>query len=376
MRRERTNRRRELLIAVVGAWLLASSTHALSAPSDPAARGTLADETPRTAATPLYSIGANGTLHRIDPSNGASLSSVAITLAGETVVNGNSLAADPMCDSPLWAVLSLFGQVGRELVTIDDPETGVATSIGNTGEYFSGLAFDGFGKLYGITGTVGGAVLRRIDMMTAASESILALTNAGGHAIAFDTDDGLLYHATGGMLEKADLDLLTITPVPTSGFTWTNGRGMAYAGGGDFAFTVADVLNPSIGYFLNLTSSGVADSLGTTPSSKGLAFRCIVTASPGGERVQALRVWPNPFRGGLLHVIGGGSAPAPDLEIFDVAGRLVRSVPAATNEASSSAWLARWDGRDARGDPVPSGVYFVRMGKSAAGEAATITLLR
>ena len=51
----------------------------------------------------------------------------------------NYLATHPTTGE-LWALLKLAGQNGRELVIID-PGTGAATSVGDTGDRFAGLAF-------------------------------------------------------------------------------------------------------------------------------------------------------------------------------------------------------------------------------------------
>ena len=86
----------------------------------------------------FYTIGNGGPagqnddqLRIVDPETGNFVSQVTITLSSETVRNGHGLAVDPTTGK-LWALLSIAGQPGRELVTID-PVTGVATSIGNTG---------------------------------------------------------------------------------------------------------------------------------------------------------------------------------------------------------------------------------------------------
>jgi hypothetical protein len=312
----------------------------------------------------LYSIRTDGALLVLQPADGTVLSSQPITLAGETVLNGNGLAYEPSSGT-MWGLLTLSGQVGRELVTID-PE-GVATSIGNTGRNFAGLAFDDAGTLYGLTGTgtIPPATLYTLDMTTAASESVLALTNLGGHAIAFHPDDGLLYHATGGALEKVDVDLSTITPVPTSGHPWFSAQGMTYYEGSAGLLLVAN-----FGLYLSLTITGVADSLGTTAASKGLA----TVPSPGAAPLQdvralELRAWPNPYRGGTLRAsLTRAGAEVADLEVFDVSGRLVRVL------GRDGGWT--WDGQDAQGRAVPSGSYFLRLRAKDAVESARIVILR
>jgi hypothetical protein len=310
----------------------------------------------------LFSIRTDGALLTLEPSDGTVLTTVPITLAGESVLNGNGLAVAP--SGTLWGLLNLADQVGRELVTID-PSDGVATSIGNTGGNFAGLAFDDAGTLYGVTGvgTVPPATLYTIDMTTAAPESVLALSNAGGHAIAFNPVDGLFYHATGGTLEKVDVDLSTITPVPTSGHPWFTAQAMAWAGGGDF------LLVANFGLYLNLTTTGVADSIGTTAASKGLAFHPGGTAAPPmAAAALDLHAWPNPYRGGTLRVRAEHAGATPDLEVFDVAGRLVRVL------RHDGTW--DWDGRDAQGRAVRSGAYFLRVRGQDAARSARIVVIR
>lgn len=71
-----------------------------------------------------------------------------------------------------------------------------------------------------------------------------------------------------------------------------------------------------------------------------------------------LRVWPNPFRS-AAEILAPG-LPQDDrarCEIFDAAGRLVRTLP----PGYSPAFDRRWDGRDSEGRPVPPGVYWVRL---------------
>src|SRR5439155_12783760 len=97
------------------------------------------------------------------------------------------------------ALLRLQGQSGRQLVKIDSG-TGVATSIGNTGDNFAGLAFDSNGTLYGVTGD-GATVpetLYTLSTSDASKTLVCTLGNGSdGEVIAFNPDDGLLYHASG-----------------------------------------------------------------------------------------------------------------------------------------------------------------------------------
>jgi FG-GAP-like repeat len=158
----------------------------------------------------LYSVSRDDSLLRVvDPSTGATLSSVPITLAGRTVTSSNGLATHPF-SGQLFALLTLVGQLGRQLVTID-PVSGVATSIGNTGDQFAGLAFNSNGTLFGVMGdqSVGGLppetlfffgtlVFRLGFILSANPNQVLALGGGNdGEAIAFNPNDGVFYHASG-----------------------------------------------------------------------------------------------------------------------------------------------------------------------------------
>jgi subtilisin family serine protease len=90
-----------------------------------------------------------------------------------------------------------------------------------------------------------------------------------------------------------------------------------------------------------------------------------------GIRAAALRVWPNPTSG-PLRLTWSTAEPgdtSPRLTIHDVRGRLVRVLaPRGENVA--------WDGRDALGRPVPSGVYFVTLHGVGGSPRRTVHLLR
>jgi hypothetical protein len=105
----------------------------------------------------------------------------------------------------LFALLKLDGQTGRQLVTIN-PTTGVATSIGDTGDQFAGLAFNSSGTLYAVIGdkknqAPGGLTpetLFTLNTSNAAPTQVLVLGRGNdGEAIGFNPNDGLLYHASG-----------------------------------------------------------------------------------------------------------------------------------------------------------------------------------
>jgi outer membrane protein assembly factor BamB/predicted phosphodiesterase len=89
--------------------------------------------------------------------------------------------------------------------------------------------------------------------------------------------------------------------------------------------------------------------------------------------------WPNPFRpAGTIPIdVAGPGAGVLDarLDIYDVQGRKVRTL--VSGPLAQGRHLQRWDGRDARGQEVASGVYFLRLdvtGGAAGSSVATARL--
>jgi hypothetical protein len=79
-----------------------------------------------------------------------------------------------------------------------------------------------------------------------------------------------------------------------------------------------------------------------------------------------LAAWPNPFRDELrLRLSRPGDFR---LAVLDVTGRQIRTLQGFFDGTNDLVW----DGRDARGRPVPAGLYFLRL----AGEAEPLKLLR
>jgi hypothetical protein len=90
-------------------------------------------------------------------------------------------------------------------------------------------------------------------------------------------------------------------------------------------------------------------------------------------RIQA--VVPNPFNSSVQIRLKGSPALSQDgsLEIFDVSGRLVRSIPGRAFEKSGQ--MIAWDGRDNRGEKVAAGLYTLRLrGSGAQGMGKVVYL--
>lgn len=74
-------------------------------------------------------------------------------------------------------------------------------------------------------------------------------------------------------------------------------------------------------------------------------------------RVLLVHAGPNPFNGTTAFVYDLPSMAPAALRIYDIAGRLVRTLVASNSGAKSGRHSAVWAGNDEAGRPVASGVY-------------------
>jgi hypothetical protein len=94
--------------------------------------------------------------------------------------------------------------------------------------------------------------------------------------------------------------------------------------------------------------------------------------APGAEAIADLRVAPTPFRGSTQLEISIPSSRRAALRIFDPAGRVVRTL--FDGEMGAGHRSIAWDGRDAVGRPVASGIYFGSL--LVDGRAVTRKVIR
>ena len=82
-----------------------------------------------------------------------------------------------------------------------------------------------------------------------------------------------------------------------------------------------------------------------------------LTEAPAAFRLHPS--FPNPFARTTAIAYELPRSATVDLRVFDVGGRLVRTLERATKDAGR--YQALWDGRDDSGDPVATGVYLYRL---------------
>lgn len=212
-------------------------------------------------------------LRKVDSADGSTVdATVIITLEGLIVLRSTGLARDPLTGT-LYTLLRVQGRSFPVLATLDET-TGVATMIGNTSDRFAGLAFTDDGTLYAISGD-GGAVPESLFILNPSNASatlVLQLGNGSdGETIAFNPDDGLLYHASGignqnqtvngEIFETIDLSTLAVTNVPLSQDDYQEATALMFWDGGFLTGDIGDVSVDMPGFY-HISAAGVVAFLG------------------------------------------------------------------------------------------------------------------
>jgi M6 family metalloprotease-like protein len=109
---------------------------------------------------------------------------------------------------------------------------------------------------------------------------------------------------------------------------------------------------------------------------RALPFRLAAPSGPAAPAMAStMIVVPNPARGVMrLHLRGVVPGTLVPVRACDVAGRTVASfmTPAAGGDGSIT---AEWNGRDAQGTPVPTGIYLLVTGDRAGARVAKVLIL-
>ena len=101
------------------------------------------------------------------------------------------------------------------------------------------------------------------------------------------------------------------------------------------------------------------------------------TSLPMGRPLAA---WPMPYRGGAMNISFatgsglGGSGATAEVSLYDVRGRLVRTITKGMFRAGYQ--TVSWDGRDGSGQRVAAGVYFLRAESAGQETTMKLTVLR
>ena len=86
------------------------------------------------------------------------------------------------------------------------------------------------------------------------------------------------------------------------------------------------------------------------------------------------RNYPNPFNSGTIIPFSLSSETEVHLQVFDILGRPVANL--VVGRLQTGRHRVNWEGRDAGGRPVPSGIYFYRLRSGTRAESRKMTLVR
>jgi len=95
---------------------------------------------------------------------------------------------------------------------------------------------------------------------------------------------------------------------------------------------------------------------------------------PAQHRAVSCQIFPNPFNSSTTFHISPTNKPIR-IFIYNIAGQLIRSFEKVADEREQQINLT-WDGRNPAGNPVPSGIYIVRVITENQSISRKITLLR
>lgn len=222
----------------------------------------------------------NATLHLRNIDDGSVAGTYTITSPGNTIhdVRGG-IAVNPLTDV-IYVGLMLDEGESIILATLD-PQTWVATIVGDTGMLTSSLEFDSAGTLYTVDEF---DTLYTLNLTTGAPTSFLDLSipTSWRGAIEFNPDDGYMYHSTGSgemnvdsFFRRINLSTKVITPITyTGGSDYRLLWAMLYNGSGTFYTNFLDTNISNYRAVMNLTTAGAGSAILYTVSTMvtGTAF--------------------------------------------------------------------------------------------------------
>jgi hypothetical protein len=158
-------------------------------------------------------------------------------------------------------------------------------------------------------------------------------------------------------------------PSPSCRGLWFDGRN----------FWTAESLDGVLGQIYVFDHDGVVVGQFAEPAFSGWGA-CLITVSTGADEHEApsftlYRPVPNPFSGSttIRYSLPSESTDVR-IEVYDVAGRLVRTL--VDGHVCSGEAAVRWDGTATDGSRAASGIYFCRMAAAGVQTTARLVLLR
>jgi len=198
-------------------------------------------------------------------------------------------------------------------------------------------------------------------------------------SIAFDPVDQHLYAADGSVspkrLLRIDRDTRAATVVgdlgaPVTGMSWdpVTSKFLAISNTGVYRVDPATAATT----LLTATNGAGFEGLAVVPvPAAGTVLSAEAPPAPASVRLAA---FPNPSRGGATVAFTVPAAGDARVGVYDVAGRLVRELR--SGRATAGTYRLEWDGRDAAGAAVASGVFFLRLESAGRTTVARLAVVR
>jgi hypothetical protein len=167
-----------------------------------------------------------------------------------------------------------------------------------------------------------------------------------------------------GMLRSSDAN--AVMSDSAASFGDIPAHGQADNGNDPYIFQVASEPSESLAQFTLALNSAAGSAIIYLTVPLGNVTG-VLSGDLGRVTLLALREYPNPARGAVGIQFGLPRPADVSLAVYDVNGRLVRSL---AQSRTAAGWHELyWDGDDALGRAMATGVYFLRMTATADGEA-------
>ena len=101
----------------------------------------------------------------------------------------------------------------------------------------------------------------------------------------------------------------------------------------------------------------------------------VAVVAPDNGAIALHQNQPNPFRGSTQIAFDAKPGAPVTLAVYDIHGRRVRTLLEGERSAAGGAAVT-WDGTNAMGEPVPSGVYFYRVQADGVAQTRKMTLAK
>jgi len=100
-----------------------------------------------------------------------------------------------------------------------------------------------------------------------------------------------------------------------------------------------------------------------------------ITSRPPIVKPPNLSISPNPAKKSTVISLQLPVKEIINLKVYDVTGRLIKTLVKAQS-LEPKTYTIKWDGRDNKGNPLPSGVYFVRLEAGGITKTEKVILIR